>query len=282
MNLFCCKRPQQSCSIEAEDEEFLLEPKSQPTRSFYHRLKGWTTQLTGKIAATGTLGVAVYYNIVRDLTWAQLTYQYYNLEFKTADTWHEANGSQWLYSTAAMCVAILPHYLACQASKQKMPWSTAFVNIITASLAIPGWNIAAKLGNSWGKSLGMSPTAAGYFSGLFTGLAEGPIQEAVTSLGQYITAPEEKAKYAANPGQYFIQFLKRFLFSATFGAIPGDVWQFIYNAGKTNEIGSIPTGLTIASGVAFCNIMYDKFKNAALLEPTIQDSYPYPLINVRH
>lgn len=255
---------------------------AEPQRSFYQRLKGWTTTVTEKVTATGTLGTTVYYNIVRDLSWTYLTYNHYTPDFRKGDDWTEANNAQWFYGTGAMIAALLPHYLVCRASSHKMPWATAFISIAAASLAIPGWNIAAKLGSSLGEQIGMSATSAGYFSGLFTGLAEGPIQETITSIGQYIIDPTEKAKYAENPGQYFIQVLKRLLFSATFGSIPGDAWQLIYNAGKTNQIGSIPTSLSIATGVAFCNVMYDKFKNAALLKTNIQKDDSYQLASLTH
>ena len=243
-----------------DDEPCVLAPAEQPT--YRAQLTGWATK------AGAFIGTANYVNFVRDGLWSYFTADYLGLDLKTAAHWSEANAAQWLYPTLAMLAALLPLYAACQASKQIMPWTNAFISITAASLAIPGWNIAAKEGIAWGKRLGMSAISAGYFSSLFTGLAEGPIQEIVTSFGQLLTIDEEKKLYKEKPRQYVIDFLKRLGLSATLGAIPGAVWQLAYYAAEDYDFSPV---LVVALAVMISNKLYALTKDALLPKQIADD-----------
>ena len=244
----------------SDDEPCILAPEEQS--SYCAQLAGWA------IKAGAFIGPANYVNFVRDGLWSYFTSKYLGLDLKTAATWSDANAAQWLYPTAAMLSALLPLYVACQASKQVMPWATSFVSIAAASLAIPAWNVAAKEGIAWGKRLGMSAISAGYFSSLFTGLAEGPMQEIVTSFGQLLVTDEEKKLYKENPRQYVIDFFKRLALSATLGAIPGAVWQLAYYTAEDYQFSPV---LIVALAVIICNEAYAFAKEAILPKPVVDD-----------
>lgn len=253
------------CQPNAETEPLLSVEHAHS--SLFKRFADWSINL---LASTGTLGTAVYYNCIRDLTWTYLTYDQFGYNFKENKAWTEEDYTQWAYSTGAMLVAMILHILACRAAHRDMPYANTIIAIFAASLAIPGWNIAGRLGQQWGRNIGLSDTAAGYFAGLFTGLAEGPIQEAAGSLGNLVhnlyTGKETLKNISDHLSGYTTDFAKRFLFSILPGCVPGDVWQWIYNAGATNNLGASATSTLVTTGVVISNVFYDKAKTAALFK----------------
>lgn len=214
--------------------------------------------LIDTVSGFGYLGIAVYYNLLRDPSWTYVTDDNYNDRLRTADNWNEANYGQWAWGTIFMFGGLALHWLACKIAGKEMPWKKSLVAIAAASMAIPGWNWAGYQGQALGESLGMTSDVAGYFAAIFTGLAEGPIQEAMTTLGNFLSDSEERKKFKSDPKEYLKDFAKRFGLSITLGAIPGDVWQLVYNACQTNNANIFLTSLAVGLAVATCNVGYAK------------------------
>jgi hypothetical protein len=102
------------------------------------------------------------------------------------------------------------------------PISSFFI-WVGAGLAIPGWNAFQEMGDQIGLTLKMTVHHAGYFSSLFPGIIEGPIQGIASIVLSHIINKSWKHFKMKT-------FLRQILIFATFGAIPGNIWQLAYQA----------------------------------------------------
>jgi len=124
-------------------------------------------------------------------------------------------------------------------------------------LALPAFNAMQSVGQNIGETqLNMTVTSAGYFSGLFTGMVEGPIQEVATTIGQVVTNSYSQGNDFLSDTRYFLlSFLLRLIFSTTLGNIPGDVWQIVYQTCQIYSAGAALAGFAVAFAVAICNAL---------------------------
>lgn len=225
------------------------------------------------LESSGTLGMMVYYNFFRDFVWTYATYDDVGYSLRYDDRWNDENYAQWMYGTLGMIFAMFLHAFLCWIMQRQMPFLIVVVIILSASFAIPGWNIAGRWGSKIGQNnLGLSSINAGYFAGIFTGLAEGPIQELTDTLFNFLYDVYKRNETKENFSDNFSpkSVFKRFLFSLFIGCIPGDVWQLVYTAGFEYNIGPQGTGLLVALGVGISNVGYGVAK-AKFFAPSATD-----------
>lgn len=246
-----------------EDSESNSPPKKSE-KAWFTRPKEWLSRVVDKITSTGPDGINVYYNFLRDASWTFWTVSQLDLSGRSTDNLDDQENGQWVYPTLFMLAGFSFHWLSCRAVNQAMPAARSLVSVTSASLAIPSWEKAGDSGTQLGKILGFKPVDAVYFSSIFCGIAEGGVQEAVSTLGVLLTDTAEQEKFKLEPIEYLKNFAKRMGLGITLGGIPGAVWQIVYNACITEKLEEAETVAAVALAVAVCNISYAKLQKRIL------------------
>lgn len=211
------------------------------------------------MAPNEVLKIGLALNFVRDVTWTAMSYLNWNIHGKASDDVGEQIFAQWLYSTAAMAVALLGIYGRYKYKDWQMPLKEACTSLVAASAAIYTWDKAQDIGIAFGlKHIKAKQrfVDAGYLAAIFTGGAEGPTQYIITLIGTLILLPEERTKYSLS------RATKEFILNASIGIIPGGNWQIVYNwnpakatsATAANNIPRLLTGsVAVGASVMFWN-----------------------------
>lgn len=119
--------------------------------------------------------------------------------------------------------------------------------------AIPGWNVVVEQVTHLYVSKGMSAAKAGYIAGLFPGFVEGPLQQVIITLGNFAYSAEREQYYKNSRG-YLLNAGRDILLSVVPGFIPGNIWQLVYNACKTNKISTIPAIISVSFSVGMSSL----------------------------
>jgi len=215
-------------------------------------------------------------NVARDTTWGFLTalgvdtlFQPWSIDFSSSigdilssEAFLKQTGAQWLYSTAVMGVATAGLYLRSKCSSDPRPVSgkELLTHFLGANLSLPVWNIAQVVGTRLGTALFMAmgvpypaaSVAAGFLiAPIFTGLSETFVQTGAQLLS--------RLKDKENPPTF-----KELKEGMKYGGFGGAWWQVnlmlcqnsAWDIAKSKlgpYLGSLFTGLSIASGVCFFN-----------------------------
>lgn len=208
-------------------------------------------------------------NFVRDVTWAPLTYHQVDL-FRDDDDSDiiTQTATQFVISMLAMIIgAVLYHIIKGIIAPPKdskdieSNWTKAIKTLfiwLGAGLSIPGWNALQLIGHNLGVHLGLSVFNSGYFSSLFPGIPEG-LTQGVISVISANTVNHTWNKFRLKT------FLKQLVIFVTFGAVPGDIWQTVYEiiTGPLETAENLPDwaitlilGLSLAIAVYLCNVAF--------------------------
>lgn len=226
-------------------------------------------RITNVFKRNENLVIHVGLNFLRDFAWAWWSYQ--NLSDRitqTADTGYDSSGEslgQCVAGSTAMVAGYFGIWAGYLLAKKIMPKKDSIIYVAAASAAIMPWDAGQQLGIALGqKKLELSPSHAGLFASVFTGGAEGLVQNLVIRLGSLLRYAEEREKYKLNPCRYISTIAAEFGLSFTVGAAPGAVWQLVYVAGVVNHFGPALTSSLVASAVAATNIGCNKLNDYIL------------------
>ncbi len=228
----------------------------------------------GAIVKEISISEEVFVNFFRDLAWAPLTALTYDI---FADK-NDSNFKTQMFTQTTLCFVVMivmsTMYnivnTCCINTNQKFTQNKLIKSIfivLGAGLAIPGWDAM----QSWGVSIGtntlkLNTSQAGYFSGIFPGVAEGPTQALTMKLYATYNTGWKKIcdEFIANPSQHVWSFIKHIVYFASFGAIPGNMWQVAYQAISDAEMNDTQStwlemlylGLGVALTVCSFNIIF--------------------------
>jgi len=205
------------------------------------------TWLNVIIAAAKPLVCPVAYNFIRDFTWAPLTQHStsYNGQSNVNDSNDQIYG-QWLYSTVAMLSLFtlkfgMNYFIhkckGLELSKElKHDMYTDTKIILGASIALYGWDQAAMAATNYYLQQGYDAIPAGYYAAWSPGLVEGPTQymvpKIIDGIVDLLTTREGLKNFFKDSSTALKTVMKLtggVLINGSFGAIPGDVWQLVYN-----------------------------------------------------
>ncbi len=222
-------------------------------------MKAFTTLLkTGFNTIIKTLAQpnpAIFYNFVRDLSWTYVTFNQWGFGNQGPNTDpDEQFYAQWLYPTLLMSATLLTRAAISKCTNQPIAVKKEAIALVAASCAIPTWNSAGALGLRIGEEK-FEPIPAAYFAGLFSGIAEGFLQELITTLGTLWIDEKERKQAKNHPLAYPS---KKLGLSISYGAIPGAIWQWVYVACTCNNASVTATMLSVALIVGSSNYCYAK------------------------
>ena len=152
--------------------------------------------------------------------------------------------------------AVQKEYAQHIVNSKRIAWTGRFLG---ASAAIPTWDYGQVLGIAQGQSMGMSTISAGYYASMYTGLFEGATQTAlITALNTCAGRYREGESLASwdSAKDVLINVLKALPLGVTIGAVPGAVWQLVYNACFVAASAHLVAGgLAVAAAVCAANIV---------------------------
>ncbi len=182
----------------------------------------------------------VLIGMMRDYTWARLSYR--NLDYfqgKLGSFWGEnlteAIGT--FFPILCTMKVINQIYHTCSIENRRKWVKTLTVLALASWSSIILWNAAQMSGQAAFEWLGWSQTAAGYFSGLITGIVETIWQNAIV-IPIFLNQTFEPLEIALN-------------------TLGGAVWQWVYQANlpvKLDSIEEIVAALEVAGAVAFSTL----------------------------
>lgn len=207
-----------------------------------------------------TLLSQIWVGMVRDFVWGVATYR--NLD------WYEGHlGSFWGPTFTQLAISMLPTFAAARFnikmntgfSEKNSEWIKQQLTFTLASLtAIPVWNGAQWIGNWVGEKMGFEAISSGYFSSLFSGVAETIWQNALIIPG-FLGVGVQPIEVA-------------------FNTLGGAIWQIVYQANMPADINhddplnGVATGLEISGAVAMSTLLMTllawkimKYKNESQL-----------------
>lgn len=200
-----------------------------------------------------------------DLPWAYFSYRGWNVAFNAApaatfENFFNPEGqvaAQMTYTVISMItMALFLKSLYCAAGRASdFPTAMVLSTITSTGIAIPAWETGGILGANTFTS------HPGYLSGFFSGPAEGLTLMLVNTGLMLLLSEEQWASFTQNKVEYIKNKLAELRLSVTAGAIPGTVWQIVYNVGATTEaLLGFPAMMSslVALTVAICNGLYSK------------------------
>ena len=176
--------------------------------------------------------------LLRDYPWAVISNKGLGHSLKPTSNLISQFCGQWAYPTVIVMGGLAVHKTLSYVTNFRMSEKAAPAAISTCA-AIPAWFWACEAGKKVGAWLNLSPVNAKYFAGLFTGVAEGVAYEFVNTIMLLCLSEKARKKYNKNPIGYLKGFAKSLICSATIGAIPGALWQFMAVVCEVKEIESL-------------------------------------------
>jgi hypothetical protein len=213
-------------------------------------------------AANEKLAIQVILNIFRDFVWTWWSCQFRDYQAGVTDDADYDPRGQWMgqqiWGTLAIATGFIGLAMIYKIKHRPMPYKEAIIYGAGAATAIYTWDRGQTVCTAYGQnSLNLTLNDAGYFSSICTGGFEGPTQYIVITLGNMLIDHETKRKYLSNP----LRFLGELSLSASIGAIPGGMWQIVYNASIISNVGTFDTSLAVAAAVATCNVVTTKIND---------------------
>lgn len=210
------------------------------------------------------LALSLYFDLFKNILW---TY--------TAED-EQSEGQQILAPFLGMLAGLLLLILA--QSLAKCIWGSqksvkeialtsvqrACVPIVIATVTIPVWNNVVDLATEQCLKRGLTASKAGYIAGLFPGWIEGPLQQMIITAGNLGKNTEREA-LRQNSRKYLLNFGKDMLLSVVPGFIPGNVWQLVYHACKTNKVSPFLAIISVSCSVGSSNLTCEIIKK--LIKP---------------
>lgn len=214
-----------------------------------------------------------------DLIWSSVSYLNLGINLQTTNDTTFGIASQWagqqLYATLGM--GCFSGIIAARYGLKKEYLKAADVMTLSAAgcLSIYTWDQAQVWGINVFTNAGASNNAAGYYSSIFAGISEGLTQFIFIKLVKLFSNDDEYTHFKQDPCNYFLNLLIGLGLNSTIGAIPGAVWQLVFNAATIGAIGPVATALSVAGCVALFAIASAK-ANYAIVNSDCYTTYCAP------
>lgn len=199
---------------------------------------------------------------IGDAIWSYFSYLNLGINLQSTNDTAFSMSGQWagqqLYATVGM--GIFSGVIAARYGlKKEYPKAADVMTIFGAgALSIYTWDRAQTWGIEVFKNAGYSNDASGYFSSIFAGISEGLTQFIFIKLIKLFSDDAEYTHFRKDPRNYFLNLLIGLGLNSTIGAIPGAVWQLVFNAAAIGTIGAAATALSVAMCVALSAIVSAK------------------------
>ena len=195
---------------------------------------------------------------VGDLIWSSFSYLNLGINLQPTNDTSFGMSGQWagqqLYATLGM--GFFSGIIAARYGLKKEYLKAADVMTASAAgcLSVYTWDRAQVWGINVFTNAGTASNAAGYYASIFAGISEGLTQFIFIKLVKLFSDETEFTHFKQDTRNYFLNLLIGLGLNSTIGAIPGAVWQLVFNAATINSIGAAATALSLATCVAISAI----------------------------